>query len=133
MLENENRELERIMRTTAVYFPSFLTFALALLLTLTCVRSANADQYWIYFGTSTGDTTQEQKEKGIPRSEGIYVGKFDSETGAISDVRLALKAASSGYLATAPGKTAFGLSEPPRRPTAGRTPTRARSIVKPAI
>lgn len=104
LLENENRELERIMRTTAVYFPSFLTFALALLLTLTCVKSANAAEYWIYFGTSTGDTTQEQKEKGIPRSEGIYVGKFDSETGAISDVRLALKAASSGYLATAPGK-----------------------------
>lgn len=61
-----------------------------------------AEEYWIYFGTSTGATTPEQDARKIPRSEGIYVGRFDAETGAITDVRLALKAVSSGYLATTP-------------------------------
>lgn len=66
--------------------------------------SAETNDYWVYFGTSTGPTTPEQDEAGTPRSEGIYVGKFDTSTGAISDVRLALKAASSGYIATLPEK-----------------------------
>ncbi|MBP5621863.1 MAG: lactonase family protein [Thermoguttaceae bacterium] len=66
--------------------------------------AAETNDYWIYFGTSTGPTTPEQDEAGIPRSEGIYVGKFDATTGKISDVRLALKAVSSGYIATLPEK-----------------------------
>ncbi len=66
--------------------------------------AADANDYWIYFGTSTGPTTPEMDEFGIPRSEGIYVGKFDATTGTVSDVRLALKAVSSGYIATLPEK-----------------------------
>lgn len=60
--------------------------------------------YWIYFGTSTGPTTPEMNDAGIKRSEGIYVAKFAPATGAISDVRLALKAAQSGFIATLPEK-----------------------------
>ena len=81
----------------------FLQFA-ALLAFLLCGATSNAQEYWIYFGTSTGGTTPEMDRAGIPRSEGVYVGKFDSKTGKISDVRLALKAPSSGYIATLPDK-----------------------------
>ncbi len=58
--------------------------------------------YWVYFGTSTGGTTPEMDAIGVKRSEGIYVGKFDAATGAVSDVRLALKANNSGFIATVP-------------------------------
>ena len=81
------------------------TLAVAVLAFGACLvgnKTTNAKEYWIYFGTSTGGTTPEQQEQGIARSEGIYVGRFDCETGAISDVRLALKASSSGYLASNP-------------------------------
>ncbi|MBQ9873210.1 MAG: lactonase family protein [Thermoguttaceae bacterium] len=88
---------KKIERTTAR-----LLSACAVLLAL--VSTASAADYWIYFGTSTEKTTEEMDRAGTPRSEGIYVGKFDSETGAISDVRLALKAAASGYIATLPDK-----------------------------
>ena len=65
---------------------------------------AKNDDYWVYFGTSTGGTTPEMDEIGVKRSEGIYVGKFDAATGAVSDVRLALKANNSGFIATVPEK-----------------------------
>ena len=61
-------------------------------------------KYWIFLGTSTEATTPEMDKNGIQRSEGIYVGKYDASTGAISDVRLALKAPSSGYIATLPDR-----------------------------
>lgn len=81
-------------------------FSVALMLFVLATNSFAADgkDYWVYFGTSTGATTPEQDKAGIPRSEGIYVGKFDASTGAVSDVRLALKAPSSGYIATLPDK-----------------------------
>lgn len=60
------------------------------------------DNYWVYFGTSTGGTTPEMDEIGVKRSEGIYVGKFDASTGAVADLRLALKANNSGFIATVP-------------------------------
>ena len=60
------------------------------------------DDYWVYFGTSTGGTTPEMDEIGVKRSEGIYVGKFDASTGAVSDVRLAMKANNSGFISTVP-------------------------------
>ena len=78
--------------------------ALALCMTVMSFVAANGEEYWIYFGTSTDKTTPEMDANNIPRSEGIYVGKFDTETGATTDVRLALPARSSGYLATAPDK-----------------------------
>ena len=60
--------------------------------------------YWVYFGTSTEKTTEEMDKAGIARSEGIYVGKYDAKTGDVSDIRLAMKALSSGYIATLPDK-----------------------------
>lgn len=63
---------------------------------------AKGDDYWVYFGTSTDGTTPDMDEIGVKRSEGIYVGKFDASTGAIADLRLALKANNSGFIATVP-------------------------------
>ncbi|MBQ2788589.1 MAG: beta-propeller fold lactonase family protein, partial [Thermoguttaceae bacterium] len=63
---------------------------------------AKGGDYWVYFGTSTGGTTPEMDEIGVKRSEGIYVGKFDASTGAVADLRLALKANNSGFIATVP-------------------------------
>ncbi len=75
-------------------------------LTMCALQAATtfAADYWFYMGTSTDKTTPEQDEYGVPRSEGIYVGKFDSETGKISDVRLVLKASFSGYIDSLPDK-----------------------------
>ena len=81
-----------------------LTLAALSLATLFASSPVVAQDYWIYFGTSTDRTTPEMDAHGTPRSEGVYVGRFNSETGEISDVRLALKAASSGYLASLPEK-----------------------------
>lgn len=76
----------------------------ALAFGFTFLANAQGEEYWVYFGTSTDKPTEEMKEAGIPQSEGIYVGRFDSETGRTRDVSLALKAKSSGYLATTPSK-----------------------------
>ena len=65
---------------------------------------AKDGDYWVYFGTSTGGTTPDMDEIGVKRSEGIYVGKFDASTGAVADLRLALKANNSGFIATVPEK-----------------------------
>ena len=81
-----------------------LTLAALSLMTTAFASPAVAQDYWIYFGTSTERTTPEMDAHGTPRSEGVYVGRFNAETGEISDVRLALKAASSGYIATLPEK-----------------------------
>ena len=78
--------------------------ALALTVTIASRVVALGEEYWIYFGTSTDKTTPEMDANKIPRSEGIYVGKFNTETGATTDVRLALPARSSGYIATVPDK-----------------------------
>ncbi len=79
--------------------------AIAVLLVAASVATAaDTKDYWVYFGTMTSDTTQEMNEAGIKRSEGIYVGKYDASTGAVSDVRLAMKAPSSGYIATLPDR-----------------------------
>ena len=85
-------------------FVGYAIFLAAAWLGVASQFDAYAKEYWIYFGTSTEGTTAEMNERGIGRSEGIYVGKYDDATGSISDVRLALAARSSGYLATAPGK-----------------------------
>lgn len=61
-------------------------------------ESSSQPPYWIYFGTSTADPTPEMKELNIPKSEGIYVGKFDPTDGAITDVRLAVPMQSSGFM-----------------------------------
>ncbi|MBP3531805.1 MAG: lactonase family protein [Thermoguttaceae bacterium] len=66
--------------------------------------NAKSGDYWVYFGTSTGGTTPDMDEIGVKRSEGIYVGKFDASTGAVADLRLALKANNSGFIATVPEK-----------------------------
>ena len=83
---------------------NFFGAIVAFIVSASVAFAADAKDYWVYFGTSTGDTTQEMKDKGIARSEGIYVGKYDASTGAISDIRLALKAPSSGYIATLPDR-----------------------------
>lgn len=83
------------------FFVKTLTL-LAAAFTICACAGASAEEYWVYFGTSTDKPTAEMDANGIPRSEGIYVGKFDTETGSISDLRLALKAMSSGYIGTAP-------------------------------
>lgn len=76
-----------------------------LLFVSACAGAAETNaKYWIFLGTSTEATTPEMDKNGIQRSEGIYVGKYDASTGAISDVRLALKAPSSGYIATLPDR-----------------------------
>ena len=76
----------------------------ALAFGLTFLTNAQGEEYWVYFGTSTDKPTEEMNESGIPQSEGIYVGRFDTETGRTRDVSLALEAKSSGYLATTPTK-----------------------------
>lgn len=76
----------------------------ALCIATVATFGAEKKDYWIYMGAQTSAPTPEMTQAGIPRAEGIYVGRFDASNGAISDIRLALKAPSAGYIATLPEK-----------------------------
>lgn len=60
-------------------------------------KMKNSDTWWIYIGNTTGKPTDAMVDNNVARSEGIYVGKFNSQTGAISDIRLALKVVTSNF------------------------------------
>ena len=53
--------------------------------------SVSADELWVYFGTYTG-----------PKSQGIYVSRFDSESGALSEPILAATTPNPSFLALHP-------------------------------
>ena len=72
------------MKTKFELAPRLFSAFVIVCLCVSMAFSAETNDYWVYFGTSTGPTTPEQDEAGTPRSEGIYVGKFDASTGAIS-------------------------------------------------
>lgn len=58
-------------------------------------------EYWVYFGTYTG-----------AKSKGIYVSKFDDQTGKLSDPALAVVAKSPSFLALHPkGKVLYAVGE----------------------
>lgn len=59
----------------------------------------NNDLWWIYIGNTTGQPTDAMIDNNVPQSKGIYVGRFNSQTGAITNVRLALEVTTSNFFA----------------------------------
>ncbi len=78
----------------------------ALVVFLSVSFSANADsastkQFFVYFGTYTGT-----------KSKGIYVSRFDSATGKLSEPMLAAQTVNPAYLAIAPDRRSlFAVNE----------------------
>lgn len=66
-----------------------------------CVRAIIAGEYHVYFGTYTGE-----------KSKGIYVARFDSTTGKLSEARLAVETRNPSFLAVHPnGKFLYAVGE----------------------
>lgn len=66
---------------------TFFATALSLLISTSSLR---AEKQWVYFGTAGGD------------AKGIYVSSFDSESGELSEAKLATEANRPGFLAIHP-------------------------------
>ena len=70
-------------------------------LLLSCVLASFANDHFVYFGTYTG-----------AKSKGIYVSRFDSTTGKISEPELAVETRSPSFLALNPtGKFIYAAGE----------------------
>jgi 6-phosphogluconolactonase len=74
-------------------------FSIALL--LSCVFASFASEHFVYFGTYTG-----------VKSKGIYVSRFDSATGKLSEPELAAETQNPSFLAVNPtGKFLYAVGE----------------------
>lgn len=74
-------------------------FSIALL--LSCTLASFASEHFVYFGTYTG-----------AKSKGIYVSRFDSTTGKLSEPELAVETKSPSFLALNPtGKFIYAAGE----------------------
>jgi 6-phosphogluconolactonase len=78
--------------------------ALAVFLSVSCSTNADSthsDRFLVYFGTYTG-----------ANSKGIYVSRFDSATGKLSEPMLAVQTVNPAYLAIAPDRRSlFAVNE----------------------
>lgn len=78
--------------------------AIAALLLVSLLAGANgapSKQFFVYFGTYTG-----------AKNKGIYVSRFDSVTGKLSEPRLAAQTVNPAYLAIAPDRRSlFAVNE----------------------
>jgi 6-phosphogluconolactonase len=70
---------------------TLLVTAAAMLASASTASAADADKYWVFFGTYTGG-----------KSKGIYRSEFDAKTGALSPAELAAEMGSPSFLAIHP-------------------------------
>ena len=74
---------------------------LVVALLLSCVLDSLAGEHFVYFGTYTG-----------AKSKGIYVSRFDADTGKLSEPELAVETKSPNFLALDPtGKFLYAAGE----------------------
>ncbi len=67
--------------------------------------SAQAKDYFVYFGTYTGFRfVRHSKTQGVgeSRSKGIYVSRFNAATGALSEPQLAAEITNPSFLTISP-------------------------------
>lgn len=82
-------------------FSKRMKFFWAALVTGFCVLAAAAAEQWVYFGTYTSG-----------KSKGIYVSRFDSHTGKLSEPELAAETKNPSFLALHPtGKFLYAVGE----------------------
>ena len=73
----------------------------SIMLLLSCTLTSFGGEHFVYFGTYTG-----------AKSKGIYVSRFDSATGKLSDPELAVETKSPNFLAVHPnGKFLYAVGE----------------------
>lgn len=77
---------------------------------LFAAQDKTMDTYWIYFGTQTSKPTDTMRDNNVPQSEGVYVGKFDTKSGKISDIRLATKMITSNFFDFDPNRKILYIS-----------------------
>src|SRR5690242_16986388 len=78
-----------------------MKICLALLSLVGIAGPVSASTYLVYFGTYTG-----------PKSQGIYVSRFDTQTGKLENVRLAGEISQPSWVAIHPkGKVLYAVTE----------------------
>ena len=90
---------------------------LILLVTAGPLARAQANQFFMYFGTYTGFKFVSQSMThgvGASHSEGIYVSRLDAESGEMSPPQLAAKVVNPAFLAISPNhRFLYAISEDP--------------------
>jgi 6-phosphogluconolactonase len=94
-----------------ILLPAILGFAVG---SINPVWAAD-QQFWVFAGTYTGfKYISHGNPTGQSHSEGIYVAKFDSSSGDVSEARLAAKISNPSFLAISPDRRfLFAASEDP--------------------
>ncbi|MGH9431480.1 MAG: lactonase family protein [Terriglobia bacterium] len=79
------------------------------------VRLSDGNDFFVYFGTYTGFRyTKRGVPTGRSRSQGIYVARFDTATGGVSDPRLAAEIPNPSFVAIHPNRCfLYAVSEDP--------------------
>ena len=94
-------ERTRACNASGFVFATGMRSVLSLLLSVVLPASVSAREFFIYFGTYTG-----------AKSKGIYVSRFDADTGTLGEPELAAETRNPSFLALHPnGKLLYAVGE----------------------
>jgi 6-phosphogluconolactonase len=100
-LNGENANFCSACQAKPFVFSGWMKFLCAIVAAVFCSCSASADEHLVYFGTYTSG-----------KSKGIYVSRFDSVTGKLTDAELVAETKNPSFLALHPnGKFLYAVGE----------------------